>query len=269
MSRDTIVDVSPPTPPPTEALIPEARYRQRRRYRRAAVLISLVALLAGALVAVLIAAISGGPGTTRVTSNPTVAAGRHAPVLVRPVLCLAPPYVADQTKSGPLPVCAAPYQQTAANLDFTPNSAIEGYSSNNVGPDPALTGYPDSTRDSQTRSVLLAGLKGVEPVGQRYVLGPAEMRLSAADVDSASAVKNPAGRWMVNVHLSAAGTAVFDHVADESFHQLLAIDVGGNVVSASLIEPTQASFSSFDGVLSVSGNLSASNARAIAAAVKQ
>jgi hypothetical protein len=48
----------------------------------------------------------------------------------------------------------------------------------------------------------------------------------------------------------------------------LAIDVGGNVVSASLIEPTQASFSSFDGVLSVSGNLSASNARAIAAAVK-
>jgi preprotein translocase subunit SecD len=94
------------------------------------------------------------------------------------------------------------------------------------------------------------------------------MRLSAADVDTASAQKDPAGQWIVNVHLSSDGAAAFDRVAEEDFHRLLAIDMGGKVVNASLIEPTQASFSSFDGVLSVSGNLSAANARAVAMAVK-
>ena len=94
------------------------------------------------------------------------------------------------------------------------------------------------------------------------------MRLSAADVESASARKNLTGQWIVTMHLSSDGAAAFDRVADQNFHQLLAIDMGGKVVSAPLIQPTQASFSSFDGTIQVSGPLTASNARALAAAVK-
>jgi len=94
------------------------------------------------------------------------------------------------------------------------------------------------------------------------------MRLSAADVMAASAEKNQTGQWIVNVHLSPHGAAVFDRVAQENFHQFLAIDMGGKVVNTPIIEPTQTSFSSFDGAMQVSGSLTASSARAVAAAIK-
>jgi hypothetical protein len=264
MSESTIVDV----PAPVEVLIPEARYRQRRRYRRSAFFVSIAALLVGALVALLIMTTSNGSGTVRATSKPSAAVARHAPVLIRPVLCFAWPYVASQKQNGPVPSCSAPYELASPALSVTPNSAVEGYSSNNPGPDPTLAGYPNSTRDSPTRTVLLGGLGGGPSARQRYVLGPSQMRLSAADVESASAHKSPIGQWIVNVHLSPVGAAAFDRVAQGNFHQFLAIDMGGKIVSTPLMQPTQASFSSFNGVMEISGPLTASNARAVAAAVK-
>jgi len=265
MSRSTIVDHAPA---PVEVLIPEARYRQRQRYRRSAVLISIVALLVGALVALLITISSSGPGTTHDASKPsTVAAGR-ATVLIRPVLCVASPYVPSQRKTGPVPACAAPYLLTAGALNVSPNSAQAGYSTNTPGLDPALAGYPSSTRDSSTSTVLLGGLAGGPPVHERWVLGPSEMRLSAADVESASAQKDQTGQWIVMVHLSANGAVAFDRVAEENFHQFVAIDMGGKIVSTPIIQPAQTSFSSFDGAMQISGFLTASNARAVAAVIK-
>jgi hypothetical protein len=229
--------------------------------------ISVVALMIGALIALSVAASSGGSDTNRANSNP-FGTLTHSPVLLRPVLCLAPAYAPQQKASGPLPPCALPYQQTAANLDFTPYSATKGYSSNNIGPDPALASYPNSVQDSSKLTVLIGGLKGSEPVSQRFVLGPSEMRMSATDVESASAERNPAGQWMVDVHLSSVGSKDFDRVIEKNFHRLLGIDIGGRVVNASVIEPTQSSFSSMDGRLSIAGNLSAANARIIATAIK-
>jgi hypothetical protein len=255
-------------PAPVEVLIPEARQRQHRRYRRSAVLTSIVILLVGGLVALLITVTSNGPSTARLASKPSAAATSRNTVLIRPVLCFAWPYVANQARSGPAPACAAPYRLTAAALNVAPQSALAGYSTNSVNPDPALAGYPSSTHDSPSHTVLLGGLAGGPPVGERYVLGPSEMRLSATDVESASAQKNRIGQWVANIHLSPAGAAAFDRVAQENFHQFLAIDMGGKVVSTPLIQPSQTSFSSFDGALQVLGTLTASTARAVAAAVK-
>jgi hypothetical protein len=46
------------------------------------------------------------------------------------------------------------------------------------------------------------------------------------------------------MHLSAEGVAAFDRIAQENFHEFLAIDIGGKVVSTPLVQPNQASFSS-------------------------
>jgi preprotein translocase subunit SecD len=94
------------------------------------------------------------------------------------------------------------------------------------------------------------------------------MRLSAANVGSVVAQKDRTGQWIVTIHLTSGGATAWDRVADENFHQFLAIDVGGKVVSAPVIQPTQASFTSFDGAMEISGPLNSSMAQAVAAAVR-
>ncbi len=267
MSGSTIVDN---TPAPVEVLLPEARQHQRRRYRRSAVMASLAALLVGALIALLITTTSSGSGTSQSTPSLSGVAASRTTVLIRPVLCYAPPYSATTPRPvGPLggPPCAAPYELTASALDVTPTSAQQGYSSNNIAPDPSLAGYANSTHDSPNKTVLLGGQPRING-GERYLLGPSEMRLSAANVGSVAAQKNHTGQWIVTIHLTSGGAVAWDRVAQENFHQLLAIDVSGKVVSAPLIQPTQASFTSFDGAMQISGALNASIARGVAAAVK-
>jgi hypothetical protein len=72
---------------------------------------------------------------------------------------------------------------------------------------------------------------------------------------------------VVEVHLTPAASKTWDTVAMTSFHQLLAIDQGGTVISAPLIEPTQASFSSLDGKIVVSGGLTHHEAASLATAI--
>ncbi len=249
-------------------LIPEAKQRQRRRYRRSAVVVSLVAVLVGALVALLLTVTSSGSGTPREASKPpsVVTAGRVG-VLVRPVQCFAFwPSVARQKDVGPLPACG-PYALTAAALALSPNPSGSGYSSNGYRPDPALWGYPTSTRDRPDRVVLLDGLWPPTGPKQKYLLGPSEMRLSAADVGSVATDKHRNGQWVVTIHLTSAGARTLDRVAQQNFHQLLAVDMGGKVVDTPLVQPTRSSFTSFHGVIQISA-LNAANARAIAAAVQ-
>ena len=183
---------------------------------------------------------------------------------------LRPPIFCECAETG-RPVwrapCAAPYELKQSALDVTPMSAPQGYSSNTIAPDPSLAGYPSSTHDSPNRVVLLGGQPRMNG-GERYLLGPSEMRLSAANVGSVVAQQNRAGAWIVTIHLTSGGAAAWDRVAQENFHQLLAIDVGGEVVSAPLIQPTQSSFRSFNGEMEISGALNASIARGVATAAK-
>jgi hypothetical protein len=264
MARFTITK----EPAPAEVLIPEARHRQRRRYRRSALLISTAALLVGALIAVVVTVTSNGSGTPRGPSRPSALVARRDVVLIRPVLCFAWPYLANQKKTGPVPSCAAPYQLTAAALDVIPDQSTSGYSAKQPIPDPTFEGYRSSARDSPKDTVLIQALRGGPAVAQRFLLGPSEMRLSGVDVTSASAQKDRIGQWVVKVHFSAQGAVAFDRIAHKNFHRFLAIDIGGKVAGIPLIQPTQVSFSSFDGVMEISGALTATNARTVAAAVK-
>jgi preprotein translocase subunit SecD len=94
------------------------------------------------------------------------------------------------------------------------------------------------------------------------------MKLSASDVVSAAARKTQFGAWEVDIRLTSAGAAKWDGVARVSFHQLLAIEQGGRVISVPLMQPAQSTFSSFDGAMQVSGALTKQEATSLALAAK-
>lgn len=205
------------------------------------------------------------------------AQGSYSGVLFRPVLCAVPPY--NKYVSAPQPAVTAascgPSALTSATMQVTPSRASAGgylYQS----PQPALILEGERTtkpsHDAAPKVVLLGGLPGssfyaATPTskGIRYVLAPAVM--TSRDIASATATKQ-GGRWIVQWTTTAAGSAVWDRVAHESFHQLLALDVGGVVVSAPIIEPTQGKFRSFRGQGEVAGNWGQAEATRIAAALQ-
>lgn len=73
---------------------------------------------------------------------------------------------------------------------------------------------------------------------------------------------------MVDDTTTSQGARQWDKVAKENLHRILAVDVDGVVVSAPIIEPTQTSFTSFDGNGEISGGrLTHAEAQRIAAAM--
>lgn len=205
--------------------------------------------------------------------------GTTAQLYFRPVLCFAPPYTpptppkaAKGAKSpppaspGPLPTsCPAQYQTTAANLGVKPNaSAPGGFSSNPIGPDPALASYPSTSpkADNASATVLLPAAPGTTQQAQRYLLGPSQ--LGGAAISSASAQFTTAGQWVVAYTLTSSGSAKWDAVAQKNFHQMVAIDLDGKVESAPFIQPTQSTFTSFGGQGQISGGFTQSTAKQLA-----
>ena len=259
-------------PPPATVLIPEAKRRQRARYRRAGVVATLVACLIGLLVVLAVLSPWATAGTGEGSGAPAVLAARSTPVaLVRPVLCLAGPASSASTLRGPLPTsCPPPYAQTAADLGITPvagrsSSNPVGYTSNPSQNDPVLAGYATTTHDTPGSVVLLA-TPGPGP-GPRYLLGPASLKLSPSTVVSTRVVRTDVGQWIVYLKLTPAAAATWDAVAAEAFHSMIAIDFHGSVLSAPLIEPQQSAYSSFDGAMGISGQLTSSAAHAFASAL--
>ncbi len=86
-------------------------------------------------------------------------------------------------------------------------------------------------------------------------------------IQSATAERNHFGEWVVNYTMSTAGSALWDRVASENFHQQLAIELNGVVYSAPLIQPTQSSFTSFEGKGEISGSLTKADATRLAKAM--
>ena len=65
--------------------------------------------------------------------------------------------------------------------------------------------------------------------------------MSGHSIASAQATQNQTGEWVVDYSLAgSAGSALWDKVAQENFHQLLGIELDGEVYSAPIIQPTQA-----------------------------
>lgn len=200
--------------------------------------------------------------------------GQTAQLYFRPVLCFAPPYAATKGKkppppTTPLPPCGASYQTTKANLAVTPNSSSQGYSSNtNIQVDPIFASYPSTPTtipNYPSDTVLLPGLPG-SGVG-RYVLGPEQ--LTGASIASAQAQISQTGSWVVNYVLTSAGSPKWDQVAQANFHQYLALELDGVVQSAPLIQPSQATFTSFGGQGEISGgNMTQAEAQGLALAME-
>ena len=110
--------------------------------------------------------------------------------------------------------------------------------------------------------MLLPAAPGTTQQAQRYLLGPSQ--LSGSAISSASAQFTTAGQWVVAYTLTSSGSAKWDAVAQQNFHQMVAIDLDGKVESAPFIQPTQSSFTSFGGRGQISGGFTQATAKQLA-----
>jgi hypothetical protein len=268
------------SPAPAEVVIPEARQHQKRRYRRRGAFVVIAALVVAALVLSSLLLLRGpaARGSAQADPKPAVAAPASAQVYFRPVLCFAVAYApsagagANGAPSGtePVPACAAASLLSAANMDVSPSGSPIGFSYKNVSPDSLYASYPSSSAGKPgyaSSTVLLPGLNGAcdQIEATRCVLGPAVM--SSRSIAEATVVRSRTGQWLVDYTTTDGGAAVWDKVANENFHQLLGIELHGVVYSAPIIQPTQTSFSSFNGKGEISGQLTHSDAERLARAL--
>ncbi|MGH9303170.1 MAG: protein translocase subunit SecD [Acidimicrobiales bacterium] len=148
--------------------------------------------------------------------------------------------------TGPLPACPSSYQPT-----FTNQGSITAF--------PPLAAYKttQSQLDLKDEMVLLdqAGPGGSQT---RYELGPA---IASGDIIKSAYAQDTNSGWQVVFNLTGPGTTVFNSkIAGPYYHRQVAIDLGGVVESAPMIDAT-----SFPGSGSISGsNIGQSSANSIA-----
>jgi len=192
--------------------------------------------------------------------------GNTAELLFRPALCYAPPLTVAKGKNpttGPLPSCSSTTALTKANLQVTPNSSnVNGYTYNtNIAEDQSFATYKNTlpTNDNKNETVLLPGTAAEGNL--RYVLGPAQ--LTGTAVKSASAQLNN-GQWAVNLSLTGPGNTAWENLAQQQFHAIIAIDLDGQVISAPITQPTQSTFTPFNGSVQISGSFTEDQAKTLA-----
>ncbi|HEY4928613.1 MAG TPA: protein translocase subunit SecD [Acidimicrobiales bacterium] len=187
--------------------------------------------------------------------------GKTAQLFFRPALCYAAPYTVAKGQKpnvGPLPTCASASALTSANLAINTST---GAATGNPPPDSQFAPYPSTTtNDTQGATVLLPGLPGSGTT--RYVLGPATV--TGSEIKSATAQVDTAGQWTVNITFNAAGAAAWDKLAAAQFHAIIGIDLDGQVISAPITQPSQATPTSFGGQVQISGSFTQAQAQALA-----
>jgi preprotein translocase subunit SecD len=72
------------------------------------------------------------------------------------------------------------------------------------------------------------------------------------------------GEWAIDLTLTPNGAAQWDRLAEQQFHAIVGVVINGRVVSAPITQPTQSSFTSFDGRLQISGGFTEHQAEVIA-----
>jgi preprotein translocase subunit SecD len=94
--------------------------------------------------------------------------------------------------------------------------------------------------------------------------------MTGTSIGSAVAQQSQTGAWEVNYSLKgSAGSQLWDKVASENFHLLLGIELDGVMQSAPIIQPSQSSFTSFDGQGTISGgNMTEADAKSLALAMQ-
>jgi preprotein translocase subunit SecD len=194
--------------------------------------------------------------------------GNTAQLFFRPVLCNALPYSVAKGKTastGALPQCSASSALTEANIGITPANANTNGNLSRIPPDTAFTTYKStpSSSDAKGATVLLPGSSGSGSSTLRYVLGPSTVTGTA--VKSALAqVQSGTGQWTVSIQLTGPGATAFDTLAQAQFHALIGIDLDGQVISAPVTQPNNASFTSFGGQVQISGSFTETQAKNLA-----
>jgi preprotein translocase subunit SecD len=87
--------------------------------------------------------------------------------------------------------------------------------------------------------------------GTRHFLGPSA--LDATDVKKATAHFAPGSGWALQLSLTHGGAKALDALAQQQFHDKVALVANGEVVVAPLVQPSNATFESFDGQIVTSG----------------
>jgi preprotein translocase subunit SecD len=194
--------------------------------------------------------------------------GNTAQLFFRPALCDAPPLnlkKGEAPTKGPLPTCASSSQLTEANLGVrADSSSVAGYTANNVPADTQFATYPTTSpfNDNKDATVILPSSPGSQSCGGgRCVLGPAQ--LTGTAVKSASA-ELLSGQWVVNLGLTGTGGTKWDTFAQQQFHAIIGIDLDGQVISAPITQPTNATFQSFGGSVQISGGFTETSAKLLA-----
>ena len=263
--REQLGDAVSPRPPESAA---ELRARSGRPSLRLPDT-KLVVAVAAALILVVALFTAGALHHSSDQPTPVHHTGGDA-FSVRPLLCYAAPYqgpTTDGTTAQVLPGCSSASSLNALAIGVgVGGSSLAGYSSNLAGipVDDTFAAYP-STPPAQAlpaSTVLLDGTPGSGP--DRYVLGPAG--LTGGDVASASA-RQVAGQWLVELVLTPQGATRWDALASQQFHALVGIVVNDRVVSAPITQPTQSSFTPFDGQLEIGGSFDHAQATAAASAI--
>ncbi|MFZ2059243.1 MAG: protein translocase subunit SecD [Acidimicrobiales bacterium] len=163
------------------------------------------------------------------------------------------------------PACGA-YRFTTATYVAATGSA--GAYNPGPGPDPALTSVPSTPprQDKASRTVLLSTNVSATGVA-RYELGPTAhdgtVPATGEILASAGAEYSTTAGWVVNFGIKSQYSAFFDTIAHANYHLPLAIDLGGLVESAPLIEAQ-----SFGGSGQISGNFTQTQAQGLALILK-
>jgi preprotein translocase subunit SecD len=187
-----------------------------------------------------------------------------AQLTFRPALCQVAPYTkpTKPTKLGALPsACSAStYSIQAPTLTVDTSTGTSNITS--IPLDPTLAPYRTSTAeydDTHPKLPVLIPLQGGG--GERYLLGPAA--LNGTIVASAQAsFQSP--NWVVNATLTGKGAGEWDALAQKYFHEIIGIDLDGQIVSAPLTQPSLATFTSFAGRVQISGNFTQQSAQNLA-----
>ena len=200
------------------------------RVSRAVALTLAVGAIAGVVVA---------PGAGAARRKPTVE--------FRAVISQVPPAALTPTTTGPVDLVAA----AGAVADC--NDAVVA----------VLTVVPTTKPRAAKASdcVVFPDRPGVAR-SPRYYLGPA----GDFPVEDAKPEFVPNQGWTVKIEFTKVGAKAWDRMAEQQFHRQVAITYEGLVVSAPTIQPSDARFSSFDGVAVVSGGFERKEAIALAAA---
>jgi hypothetical protein len=170
---------------------------------------------------------------------------------IRPVLCVARMYIASSSPSSNQtgvanPTCDPSYLLKASELAVDTKT---GKPTGKIVPDPALTGDSDTPprADSASATVLLSVASTSDLSQYRIVAGPAAV---TGDDISSVAVSRSGDLWEVDVELKSTGSTELDDLAQRQFHAYIAIDIDQKVVSAQLIDKTDAYFGSLNGTIS-------------------